>query len=146
MPIEVKISDGGRGSIIESSGIVADQEFVDFLRKHFIEDEEQFKTCKYILFDYTALRKLMIADKTVELISKLFARASKTNPDPVVAIVTYFSMAVDREQINKITRLCELFLNGTSWESLLFRTKMEAVRWIRKKVNDKFGVDDLTFS
>jgi len=31
------------------------------------------------------------------------------------------------------------------WETMVFRTRMEAVRWIKAKVRDKFGVDDLTF-
>ena len=59
MSIKIKISDGGRGRIIESHGAVTGQELVDFLRKHFVEDEAQLEKCQYILFDYTALRKLI---------------------------------------------------------------------------------------
>jgi len=28
---------------------------------------------------------------------------------------------------------------------MVFRNRMEAVRWIKKKVREKYGVDDLTF-
>jgi hypothetical protein len=145
MPIEIKDCDGGMGTIVESRGIVKDQELVDSLKNHLAQDREKFKEYKYILFDHTAVTKMSISDETVELVAGLCADASKVNPDPVIAIVVYFSMAANIELINRISKMYEMFLNQAGWESLVFRTKMEAVRWIRKKVRDKFGIDDLTF-
>ena len=145
MPIEIKIVDGGAGSIIETRETVGGRELAAALHRHFTQDREQFKKYHYILFDFTASTKIAVTDETVDLISTLCADAFRVNPDPVVAIATYFSMTVNLEQIKRITKLYDLFLHGTGWESLLFRTKMEAVRWIRKKVRAKFGIDDLTF-
>ena len=145
MPIDIRACDGGMGNIFVSRGVVKDQELIDSLKKHLIQDKEKFIEYKYILFDHTAVTKMSISDETVELVAGLCADASKSNPDPVIAIVVYFSMAANIELINRISKMYEMFLNQAGWESLVFRTKMEAVRWIRKKVRDKFGIDDLTF-
>ena len=47
--------------------------------------------------------------------------------------------------IKRISKMHELFVYRSCWETMVFRTKGEAVRWIKEKVRDKFGIDDLTF-
>jgi hypothetical protein len=48
--------------------------------------------------------------------------------------------------INIISRLNKLFIYPSCWDTLLFKTRPAAVRWIRKRVRDKFEIDGLTFS
>ena len=62
MPIEIQDCDGGIGNIIESRGVVTDQELIDSLKKHLTHDKEKFKKYKYIIFDHTVLTKLDIED------------------------------------------------------------------------------------
>ena len=146
MPIEINECDGGRGNIIESRGLVTDQELVDSFKRHLTQDREKFKTCKYILVDHTALTKMDVTNETVELIAGLWADTSGANPDPVVAMVTYIAYSAGTDLLNRISRLHELFIYQSCWETMLFRTKAQAVRWIREKVRDKFGIEDLSFS
>jgi len=35
---------------------------------------------------------------------------------------------------------------GLQWETMVFRDREDAEDWIREKVKDKFGIDDLTFT
>ena len=58
----------------------------------------------YIFFDHTALTKMDITNETVDFIAELCADTSKVNPDPIAAIVNYFSMAADIDLINRISR------------------------------------------
>lgn len=146
MPIEIQDCDGGIGNIIESIGMVTDQELIDTLKKHLTQDPEKFKTYKYILFDHTALTKINITNETVDLISGLWADTSKVNPDPIVAMVTYVTYGASIDLLNRVARLHELFIYQSCWKARLFRTKPQAVRWIRETVKDKFGIDDLSFS
>ena len=145
MPIEMQDCDGGMGNLIASRAVVTDQELIDSWKRHLTLEKEKFKKYKYILMDHSEISKMVISNETVEFIAELFADTARANPDPIVAIVTYFSMAADIDIINRISRMYELFLSRTCWESMVFRTKMEGVRWIREKVRDKFGIDDLTF-
>jgi hypothetical protein len=87
-----------------------------------------------------------ITNETVELIAGLFADASRVNPDSIVAVIVYVAFGANIDLIKRISRMHELFFYQSSWETLLFRTKPPAVRWIKEKVRDKFGIDDLTYS
>jgi hypothetical protein len=145
MPIEITDWDDGCGNVIEGRGVVSDRELIDSLQPHLAQDQSNFKDYKYILIDQTDLTKLDISDETVEVISGLIAETSKANPDPIVALVAYASYGTNIEHINRISRLHELFIYPSCWETRLFRTKPLAVKWIREKVCDKFEIDDLTF-
>ncbi|MFH1933079.1 MAG: hypothetical protein ABIN18_15995 [Pseudomonadota bacterium] len=146
MPIEIIDCDDGIGNIIVTRGMVTDQELIDSLERHLTHDKEKFKKYKYILIDHTALTKVDITNETVEFIAGLYADTSRVNPDSIVAMVTYVTYGASIDLINRISRMHELFVYRSCWETLVFRTKGEAVRWIREKVRDKFGIDDLTFS
>jgi len=145
MPIEIQDCDGGNGNIIASRGVVTDQMLIDILGKHLMQDNEKIKSYKYILLDHTALAKMDVTNETVESIADLCADTSRANPDPVVAMVTNVSMGAGIDLINRVSRLYALFINRSCWETMVFRTKSEAVRWLRGKVKEKFGIDDLTF-
>ena len=145
MPIEIIDCDGGTGNIIVSRGMVTDQDLIDSLKRHLTHDKEKFKKCKYILIDHTALTKMDITNETVEFIAGLCADTSRVNPDSIVAMVTNVTIGANIELINRISRMYELFIYRSCWETMVFRTKNEAVRWIREKVRDKFGINDLTF-
>jgi hypothetical protein len=145
MPIEIQNCDGGIGNIIASRGLVTDQELIAILGNHLKHDDENFKNYKYILFDHTALTKMGITNDTAEIIADLCAETSRAHPDPIVAMVTNVSMGAGIDLINRVSRMYELFINRSSWETMVFRTRSEAVRWIRGKVKEKFGIDDLKF-
>lgn len=146
MPIEIIDCDDGIGNIIVTRGMVTDQELIDSLERHLTHDKEKFEKYKYILIDHTALTKVDITNETVEFIAGLYAETSRVNPDSIVAMVTYVTYGASIDLINRISRMHELFVYRSCWETLVFRTKGEGVRWIREKVRDKFGIDDLTFS
>jgi hypothetical protein len=145
MPINIKECDGGIGIIIESRDRVTDQELIDSLEKPLTHEKEKFKTYKYILIDHTSLTSLNITDETVDYISGLLAETSNVNPDVIVAMVAYVSYGANIDLIDTMSQMRELFMNRSCWEALQFKTKPYAVRWIKEKVNDKFGIDDLTF-
>ena len=146
MPIEIIDCDDGTGNIILTRGVVTDQELIDSLERHLTQDKEKFKKYKFILIDHTALTKMDITNETVEFIAELIADTSRVNPDSIVAMVVYVTYEAGIDLLNRNSRLHELFIYRSCWETMVFRTKGEAVRWIKEKVRDKFGIDDLTFS
>ena len=145
MPVEIKECDGGIGAIIETSGRVTGQELIDAFNDHLEDDEEKLKECKYILIDHTALTKVDVSDETVEAISGLFAEPKRVNPESVVAMVTYLSYGASIEMADRISKLYDVFSNRSCWDTVLFRTRPQAVRWIKAKVKERFGIDALTF-
>jgi len=134
MPVEIRDCDGGIGTTVENRGMVTDQELIESLKNHLSQDKDKFKKYKYILIDNTELTKAVFTDETVQFIAGQLADDSRVNPDIVVAMVVYFAMAANIDLINGISRMREIFINQPCWENVIFRTKNEAVRWIRLKV------------
>ena len=144
MPVEIKECDGGIGVIIETRGRMTDQELIGAFNDHLMSDEEKFRQYKFILIDHTALTKVDITDETVGMISGLFAEPSRVNPDSVVAMVMHVSYGANIEITDRISKMHAVFSNRSCWDTLLFRTRPQAVRWIKEKVKERFGIDDLT--
>jgi hypothetical protein len=145
MPIEIQDCDGGIGNIIESRGVVTDQDFIDCLEPHLSNEKEKFKKYQYILIDHSAVTKMDITNETVENIAGIVEDTSSVNPDTIFAMVAYVSMEANIDLLNRISKMHELFIYRSSWDAMLFRNKPSAVRWVKKKVRDKFGTDVLTF-
>ncbi len=140
MLFEIKDCDGGIGNIIEGRGIVTDQEYIDFFKRHLTQDKDKFSKYRYSLIDYTAVTKVDVSNESIEFIADLCIEASTVNPDPIVAF-----LAKD-DLVFGLTRMYEALVYETDWEIMVFRSKKETVEWIKERVKDKFGIDDLTFS
>ena len=146
MATEIKDCDGGIGNIIESRGVVSDREFIGTLKEHLSDEDGKFRDYQYILIDHSEVTKMNITSETIESIAGLVAETSSVNPDTILAMVAYVSIEANMDLLNRISKMYKLFSYHSCWESRLFRTKPTAVRWIRERVRDKFGTDDLTFS
>ena len=145
MPIKIIDSDSGRGCLISTHDVVTDEEINESLLGYLNQDNETLAFLNYILFDNTDLTKLNISNDSAERVAEQWASISTIYPDIYVGVVLYFSMDARIEQIRIHSQIQKMFLNRSGWESILFRTRMEAVRWIRKKVFEGFGIDDLSF-
>lgn len=145
MPIDIQDCDGGIGIIIAFRGMVTDQDLIDSLKKHLSHDNDKFRKYKYILIDNTDLTKMVLTNETVEFIAGQLSGDARVNPDSVVAMVVYVAMTANPDLLNGISVIHELFFNRSCWKRTIFRTRIEAVRWIKEKVKDKFGINDLKF-
>jgi hypothetical protein len=145
MPVNIKECDGGIGILIECRDRVTDQELIDSLEKPLTHDRKKLTAYRYILVDHTSLTSLDLTGETVDYISGLFAEASNENPEVILAMVAYVSYGANIDLIDTTSQMRELFMNRSCWETLQFKTRPEAVRWLKAKLNDKFGIGDLTF-
>ena len=116
------------------------------MEKLLTHEKEKFKKYKYILVDHTLLTSLNITKETVEYISGLLSGASSDYPDTIVAMVAYVSYGANIDLIEKISQMRKLFMNRSCWETLQFKNRPYVVRWIKDKVKNKFGIDNLNFS
>jgi hypothetical protein len=140
MPIEMQDLDGGLGILVTGSGVVTEEEFVVSYKKHLLQDESKFKKYRYHLSDHTAVTKVEVPTKALEVIAKLSKEASKVNPDAVLATVA------DQDLIYGLTRMFHFLAEETGWEMNVFRLREEAEAWIRKMVKERFNIDDLTMA
>jgi len=138
MPIEISTPDNGIGTIIDCSGVVVAEELVAAFHRHF-KRNEAFEQDTYLILDFSAVTKMNLKVETVDTIAELCAAAERANPDLLVAVVAYFSMTASIDLLKRITGLYELFQHRSGWESRVFRTRPEAVRWLRKRADEHAG-------
>ena len=139
MPIDINDCDGGIGVRLVFRGIVTDQEYLESLKRHLTENNEKFKKYRYSLTDLSAITEANINNETIQHVAYLCVEASKLNPNPVVA---WFA---DNDLFYGLSRMFEALVGNTNWETMVFRSRNEAVEWIRERVREKYGIDDLTF-
>ena len=140
MPHERKDCDGGLGNIIEGRGNITDQDYIDFFKDHLTQKKENFKKYRYSILDYTEVNEVDVSNEAIQFVAELCIKASKVNPDPVIAF------AANSDLTYGLSRMYEAMISLTDWETMVFRSKKEAVEWIKKRVKEKFGIENLTFS
>ena len=139
MPIEIKDCDAGIGVIILAQGILTAQEVITHHKRHLTQDKEKFSKYRYSLSDLTAVTQTDVTNDTVKLLADMCIEASKMNPHPIVAI------AASDDLVYGFSRMIDALMYETRWETNVFRSKTEAKEWIKEKVSDKFGINNLTF-
>lgn len=140
MPIEINDLDNGLGNLIEGRGFVTRQEYIDALSRHLKQDQEKLKRYRYSISDYTAVTDFDVRTEDITYVMGLSEEVAGVNPDVIVAIVA------DRDLLFGLSRMCQLRLDATNWELMVFRKREEANAWIRKRVKEKYKIDGLNLS
>ena len=140
MPIAITDWDGGAGNIIEFRGIVTDREYIDVMKAHLSQEKEKFFKYKYSLIDTAAITRVDVSSEAIGYVADLCIEASKINPDPIVAF------AASSDLIYGLSRMYTALINSTNWETMVYRSRKEALDWIRGRAKEKFGMEGLTFS
>ena len=102
--------------------------------------EEKFSKYRYSLSDFTQVTDVDVNNESIQFIAGLCISASRINPYPIVALVADMSL------VYGLSRMFEALSNETGWEIMVLRSKEEAVKWIKERVKDKYGIDNLSFS
>ena len=138
MPVDIKDCQDGIGVTITGRGVVTDDDLRAELKAHLTQDEEKFSQYRYSLSDYSAATEVHASNETIRYIARLCIDASKMNPHPVVAIVA------SSDLIYGLSRMAETFMAETQWTTMVFRSRQEAVEWIKNEVRNRFAIEDLT--
>jgi hypothetical protein len=69
-------------------------------------------------------------------LAKLDQKLARHTPAGMVVAV-----AVARDLEYGLARMWQVFIDGSGWETAVFRSRKEAERWIRERVHEKFNAD-----
>jgi hypothetical protein len=138
MPILIRDLNGGVGVSVTGWGVITEKEYVDALRKNLTQDNHKFKKYRYCLSDWTAVSKVTISTKAIELIAWLSKSAALVNPEVVIATVA------DQDIMYGLSRMAQTLRDEADWENEVFRNRQDAEVWIKKRVKEKYGIDDPT--
>ena len=140
MPIEIQYVDGGLGVLYLGKGIVTGEDIINS-NKQIFSSEEKMVNNKYGLIDYSNVTQFEVSTSEVEIIASQNKKASEYIPDAVVAVVA------EKDIEFSMTRMWEMVAENTGlqWNIMVFRDREKAEIWIKERVQEKFGIDDLTF-
>ena len=139
MHIEMRDLKDGVGLSITVRGVITEKEYLNAFSKHLTQDKHKLKKYRYCLSDWTAVTKEEIPTQAIEQIAKLCKSAALVNPDVVNATVA------DQDIIFGLARMAQTLRDGTNWENEIFRNRQDAEAWLKKRVKEKYGIDDLIF-
>lgn len=141
MPIEINYLDDGLGFSFVGKEILTGEEIISSNSQIFSAKEKLAKY-RYALIDYTNITQFKVSSHEIEVIASQDKKASRHVPEGVIAIVAKkdieFGVSRMWETIIEIT--------GIKWETMVCRKREDAVAWIKKRVDEKFEISDLTFS
>jgi len=140
MPVDVKDTDGGLGVVITGTGMVTGDEYTRALLPHLAQAPEQFAQYHYSLSDYSAVTEVEIPNSAVDEVARYCVAAATSNPEVVVAMVTNPGLPYG------LARMWELLTDSLPWESMVFTEREEAEAWIRQRVRQRFGLENIGFS
>ena len=140
MPIKVKCLDNGLGVLFIGEGIVTGDDIINSNRKIF-SSKERMKKYKYGLIDYSNITQFKVSNSEIAIIASQDEKASEYISDGVVAV------AAKKDLEFGLNRMWQIIVENTGlqWETMVFRDIDAAERWIKERVKEKYGIEDLTF-
>ena len=133
MPVDVKYLDGGKGVVVTASGVTTGDEFIAVNNEVFSRDLVA-QPYRYILVDMDHSRAMEVSTEQLRQIANRHLTVSRQLPNLVIAVYAKDDLPFAN------ARMWEVFVEGTGWDTRVFRMKSEAVAWIKKLVLAKFGV------
>lgn len=137
MPIEINDMDAGHGVIICGWGFLSDEEFKLAHRDHLNQSIEKLQNYYWSFSDFTAMTGSDVKTETIRGVAQMCISAAKSDVSPVVAI------AGTKDLTYGLSRMFEALASEAHWQVSVFRTREEAISWIRETVKKRFGFDAL---
>ncbi len=135
MPIDIRIMHNGIGIMYICHGEVLGNDFIE-ANKQLLSSKNRLKKVIYGLVDETAIENLQISESEMLTIAAQNKKMSAIVPArAVVAVIAKDELAYE------LASVWEGFIEHTGWETMIFRTRWKAERWIIEKVKANFGID-----
>ncbi len=135
----MKVSDRGLGLVFTGTGEVSEREYLDFFRQLLSPDNVKLFGHRYCLADWSGVESPEISSDAIAQVAELSRGAVQAHPSHITAVVAAEDFTFG------LSRMWELQSSDLDSTIRVFRTRPEAVTWIRRTVEEEHGIDDLTF-
>ena len=131
MPVEITDYDDGRGVVIYGSGVIGDQDR-DKMFTHFAQGAEKLRRYLWTLSDFGDATGSEISPGTFRTVAAMSLDATSLGAQSVVAFVG------TSDVVYGLSKVFEGMIAQTERAMEVFRTRAEAVAWIRSVVGDEY--------
>src|SRR5208337_3325109 len=135
MPIDIRVLHDGTGILYHCYGKITGKDFID-ANNRLLAFTDRLKQVKYGIVDETSIDDVQISESEMLTIAVQDKKIAAYAPSgAVVAVIAKDDFAIG------LARMWESFIVHTGWETMTFRIKWKAERWIIEKVKANFGID-----
>jgi len=136
MPIDIIDIHNGLGNFIIAYGILTEKEYLDPLKAHLTQDEDNLKRYRFSLSDFTGVVGIdEISNQAINTIASLCSRVAEINPEVVAPLVA------ESDYTYGLARMWQGMMGDNDWEVMIFRRKIEAISWLTERVKNKYDID-----
>ena len=133
MPLALQYSADGRGAFATASGKLTGDEFLAAVKT--VNERDPTTPILYLFFDFNGVSEVTWSVEDIKEAAKLAVAASRQ--DGVPRVVAIF--AADDLHYG-LARMYLAYIEETGWEASIFRTRPDAIAWLRQRVATKFGI------
>jgi hypothetical protein len=124
-----------KGLILVYSGQISHKEMLD-VRATFGNDLPEMEKCRFLLVDLKDAALEQISTDTLKELAGLHnVLAEHTFTGMPVAVVA------PRDVEYGLSRMWQVFVEETGWETMVFRSHTEAQRWLQQRLIETYGND-----
>ena len=135
MPIEIEGRQNGLGVIYKCSGVVTIDDFFQ-AGLGFLAQPEEIKKWRYCIIDLTPVGAMNINAEDIRAVVEQNKRiAALAPPGAILAVASPKDLGFG------LARVWEVLVEEIGWETMTFRSRTEADRWIQQRAKEKFGLD-----
>ena len=126
MPLFTTFTDDGTGLLRTGKGLVTGADFLA-ADAELLASQAAMRRLRYVLMDFSETTEFRAIPEEVRSLARLDGRVSEYATNISVAIVA------PRDQEFGMSRMWEVFVEGTGWQTAVFRDRAEAVAWLRQR-------------
>lgn len=136
MPINIINLDAGAGVVFLGQGGVTGQDIIQ-ANKKVLSSADQIKISRYCIIDLSDTSEFDVSTREVDIIAAQDREIALHQPDYIVAVVAKSDLAYG------VSRMWEAIAEtkGIHWETMVFKTRMDAEKWIKHTVKEKYGLN-----
>ena len=132
MPVKIQYLDGGKGVSFTVTGTITAEEFVKANEEIYSRDLRA-EPYLYCLVDFDSVQAIQAAAADVRRVANQDLAASKDMPATVIAVYAKGDLPF------ALARMWQVFVEAANWDTKVFRSRADAVAWLKQRVLDRFG-------
>ena len=135
MPISIEGRQDGAGVIYHCRG---DMTIDDFFQAGigFLAYPQEIKKWRYAIIDLTDVGSMKINSDDIRTVVEQNKRIAAIAPPGAILAV-----ASPKDLGYGLARMWEVLMEQIGWETMTFRTRLEAEAWVRQRAKEKFNLD-----
>lgn len=129
MPLEMKYLDDDYGVEMVGTGVVTGEEIYN-ATKEFYSGYASLKII-YQIANFVNVDDFDVSKEDIIKIADQEIMVSKTNPNRIIAVVG------EQDFVFGLSRMWEGHVYASGFETMVFREREEALKWINKKIDER---------